>query len=267
MDEGPVPFRPPYFSFQTFWGFIDELAARPLPPQIDRSMMGSKSGTDQANLLTALKGFDLIGPDQRVNSTLTALAAQDAGERKAALAALVRHFYAAPLAVSELNGTEGQLNEAFKAAYSLESGDTRRKAITFFLHAARTAGIELSPYFPATRGGTGSGSGSPGVPRPKKRAAGKAKTNGTVGPASAPGSPGAPVVTTTHTVAGEVKTVSFGDAGTVTVNVNVRWLDLPDEAFVGVRRIIRELEAFGTATDQLDASASMADDPETQGVS
>ena len=52
MDEpNGQTFKPPYLSFQTFWAFLDELAAKPLPPQIDRSMLDKKSGTDQAGLL------------------------------------------------------------------------------------------------------------------------------------------------------------------------------------------------------------------------
>lgn len=51
VDELSDPkFKPPYLSFQTFWGFVKELAAKPLPPQIDRTMLDKKSGTDQMNL-------------------------------------------------------------------------------------------------------------------------------------------------------------------------------------------------------------------------
>jgi len=47
MDDSESTFKPSYMSFQTFWNFIGELAKKPLPPQIDRSLLGSKSGTDQ----------------------------------------------------------------------------------------------------------------------------------------------------------------------------------------------------------------------------
>lgn len=66
-------FKPPYMAFQTFWRFIDELSGPGLPPVIDRSLMSSKSGTDQANLVTALRSFNLINDDNTVNATFNAL--------------------------------------------------------------------------------------------------------------------------------------------------------------------------------------------------
>src|SRR4051794_11347239 len=73
MDEDREPFRPPYMSFQTFWRFIEELHSKPLPPQIDRSLMVTKSGTDQASLSATLAAFGLIGPRGEVQPALTRL--------------------------------------------------------------------------------------------------------------------------------------------------------------------------------------------------
>src|SRR6266700_3864540 len=67
MDEPkPGEFRPPYLSFATFWSFLDTMLAQPLPPKIDRSMMRSKSGSDQVSLTAAMKAFGLIGDNQEV---------------------------------------------------------------------------------------------------------------------------------------------------------------------------------------------------------
>ncbi len=154
-------FRPPYMSFQTFWSFVGELASKPLPPQIDRSMMDTKSGGDQANILGALKGFRLIADNNAVTAGLERLVVLDAGARKDALASTLREYYPNQIAVSEQNGTEKLLLDSFETDFGY-AGDTRRKAMTFFLHAARHAGIQLSPHFPQTRSGSGSG------PRPKR---------------------------------------------------------------------------------------------------
>jgi hypothetical protein len=40
--------------------------------------------------------------------------------------------------------------------------------------------------------------------------------------------------------------VSLGEAGTVEVNVQVQWLELPDQTFTGLRRIISELRELGS---------------------
>lgn len=236
MDEQTGTWKPPYFAFQTFWTFMGDLAAKPLPPQIDRSLLKSKSGTDQLNLLLALRAFELMDEKQFVRAEhLAPIAQGDAEARAKALGELVRRFYPDALALSGQSGTEGQLHDIFRVSYGMSSADTRRKAVTFFLHAARKAGFELSQHFPATR----SGSGAPGAPKVKRAPSGKRNK-----PAGA-GSASAPLVTSEQTAAGERKQVSFGDAGQVTVTVNVKWLDLPDNVFTGLRAVIRDLEGLG----------------------
>lgn len=167
-DEGRGGFKPPYLPFATFWNFVAELAAHPLPPAIDRSLMGSKSGSDQVNLMATLRTFGMIDDDRQVQPAFVEFAAMDEDTRKQHLRVLVEKYYADALSVSSRNGTEQQLHECFRDVYGVDGADTRRKAVTFFLHAARRAEIPLSPHFPSTR----PGSGSPGQKRksPKKRA-------------------------------------------------------------------------------------------------
>lgn len=208
MNEPNTPaFKAPYFRFQTFWGFIDELASKPLPPQIDRSMLVSKSGSDQAQLLSALKGFDLITDAQVVKPSLEMLVAADPAGRKPILEKLLRERYPNQFAVSDQNGTEKQLLDSFDEDFGV-NGETRRKAVTFFLHAARTAGIELSSYFPATRTGSGAPAGTRArrTPKPKRPAeeAGSASNGAGTPPAH-----------------GDTYTVTLRAGGTVTLTVNV----------------------------------------------
>ena len=228
MDEPSVEFKPPYLSFQTFWTFITDLALKPLPPQIDRSLMQSKSGSDQANLTAAMKTFGFIKDDLTVDKPLQLLHDADEEARKVILADLVRLFYVAPLKVSENNGTPKQLDDAFKDAYALDSGETRRKAVTFFLHAAATAGITLSPNFPKTRPGTNSA---------RRRTTTTKRT-----PKPDNGKPEEPTV---QQPSGETKVVDFGDIGTVTINVAVKWLELPTDTMIALRQIVDELEKLG----------------------
>jgi hypothetical protein len=231
-DVESTPFKPPYMSFQTFWNFIEELATRPLPPQIDRSLMSSKSGTDQNNLTTALRGFGLTGPDQQVLPALLGLAMGDEGGRKEKLAELVRTYYPQQLVISEQNGTEQQLHDSFRETFGLDTRETRRKAVTFFLHAARTAGIELSPHFPATR----SGSGSPGVPRPKRTSKRKNtqsdKTTGS--PADHP----------RPNDEGDSYSVSLSSGGSVSVVVSVNLFSLSTEDRDFVIDLVDKLKGY-----------------------
>lgn len=150
-DTTPEVFKPPYMAFATFWTYIKDLGSRPLPPALDRSMMTNKSGTDQANLLGALKAFGLIDEKNTVLPTLTTLVEADEAARVPMLANIIRTYYPGPMNVSEVNGTEAALQESFKKDYGLEAADTRRKAVTFFLHAAKAADLTLSPNFKQTR--------------------------------------------------------------------------------------------------------------------
>lgn len=233
MDESPKGFKPPYMSFATFWNFIADLAARPLPPRIDRSMMSTKSGTDQQNLTAALKALELIDDDQRVSPALTRLAASSEEERQAELAVIVRRFYPKQLGVSEEFGTEQQLKESFTESFGIEGNDTRRKSIAFFLHAARTAGLELSPHFPATR----SGSGSPGATKPRRAPAKRRTTNGAAEGGKAPQQTGSPED-------GDRYSVQLKSGGRVSIVVGVNLFALSREDRDFVLKLVDQLTGY-----------------------
>jgi Family of unknown function (DUF5343) len=58
----------------------------------------------------------------------------------------------------------------------------------------------------------------------------------------------------------ERRDISLGDAGTVTVIVNVQWLDLSDDQFTKLRQLIKDIEALGSSgpdrSGQVDAEAA-----------
>lgn len=233
MDgNGNEERKPPYLPFKTFLGFVEGLAEKPLPPQIDRSVMAGKSGTDQANLFAAMKFFDLIDDANAVQPGLMSFAAADQEARKKVLTSLLRERYPNQFEVSDQHGTEKLLLDSFEEDFGF-TGDTRRKAMTFFLHAARWAGMTLSAHFPTTRMGSGRTAAS------KPRRVTKKKT---FAPPTADGQGQASEGSTR----GEVVSVSFGDAGDVEVRVNVQWLALSDESFSELRRIIGELRSLGS---------------------
>lgn len=212
VREGSGGFKPPWMAFQTFWGFGQELSGHDLPPVIDRSLMSSKSGTDQANLLAALVAFELIDESNVVQPALAEIANSDAERRKSALAVLIKKFYAGPLEVSAANGTQAQLLERFREDYGVTGADTLRKATTFFLQACRTAEISVSPHFKQTRASGGGGS------RPRK--ARKPKINGDNGATPPPAQPN----TEEHRVS-----VALQTGGTMTLSVSVNPLSLRGE--------------------------------------
>jgi hypothetical protein len=63
----------------------------------------------------------------------------------------------------------------------------------------------------------------------------------------------------------ERRDISLGDAGTVTVIVNVQWLDLTDDQFTKLRQLIKDIEALGASgpdrSEQAEAEAAPIADP------
>lgn len=231
MVTSTESFKPPYLSFQTFWNFLGDLSAKPLPPKLDRSIMGSKSGTDQNNIMSALQAFGLIDGEGAIQPGMTHFAKADADQRKEILASLVRTFYSAPLNVSSNNGTPADLDEVFKNDLGQASGDTRRKAISFFLHAAREADLTLSPHFPKTRGGSGGpGAAKKRTPKARRSAQGTADVESSVHqPAS-----------------GHSNTVALRSGGTVTLSYNVDLFELDDKDETFVLELVKKLRRYNS---------------------
>jgi hypothetical protein len=240
-DAREASFKPPYMAFQTFWNFVDEMSSHPLPPVIDRSLMGTKSGTDQANLLSTLKAFGLIDEGNKVLPPLVALANAEADDRKALLGEIVRRHYAAALKVADHNGTASQLDACFRESYAVAGADTLRKSTSFFLHASRTAGIPLSPHFKQTRGGQG----APG--QPKRKVTKRRQSNGATAVAEA----------STPKVDGYRLDVTLRTGGTMTLTVDVNPISLRGEDRSFFYDIIDKMAGYNevAATDFPDATA------------
>jgi hypothetical protein len=142
--ESKAPAAPPYISFKTLTNLLDRLQTTRLPPRIDRSYLDGMSGGYQSQVIAALRWLDLIGPKGEVEATLVSLATTPE-QRQEIIGDLLRTHYPTVLALSDANSTQGQLEEEFRS-FGV-SGSTLRRAIAFFLHAARYAEIPVSPHF------------------------------------------------------------------------------------------------------------------------
>jgi hypothetical protein len=135
---------PPYISFSSLAKLWKRLQEEGTPPRIDRSYLDTFSGGYQSQVLATLKSLDLIGKSGEVMPTLTQLAERP-DERPSMVAELVKRFYPEPVRLGTLNATQGQLEEAFRE-YGI-AGDTMRKAVSFYLAAAKFGNIQLSKHF------------------------------------------------------------------------------------------------------------------------
>jgi hypothetical protein len=222
--------KPPYISYATLTGFIDtKLGSGEIPPpRIDRGFLDNYAGSVQAHLLQALRAMQLIGPAGEVTDALK-LAARSPDERKRVFKQWAEQFYGPQQTVAERSGTAQMLWESF--APTKYTGSTLRKAIVFYLALAEDVGLKRSPYFKPPKQS----------PQAAPRKATK-PSNGNAQPSATPASD--PV---TRPTSGEVKIVDFGEAGRVTVHVDVRWLDLPIDQFTQLRSLINELERLTQA--------------------
>ncbi|MGA7200582.1 MAG: hypothetical protein WBX26_02035 [Candidatus Cybelea sp.] len=204
-EKRPVP---PYLSFTTLTNFIDGLGEH-MPTRIDKSLMKSMSGASQSALVGALDYFGLRD-GERPSGKLTALAVAEGPERAAIWKDLIQHGY--PFLFKDgfnlKRATQGELDERFREAGV--SGATIKKCVSFFMAAARVAGIEVSPHFktiktraPRTRSST--------AIRAKRT---KREEKTTPPPQSQP------------VIGGSTKTIEFKSGGTATLTVSVDVVNL-----------------------------------------
>lgn len=136
---------PPYISFTTFIGFLNRLHTEGIPQFIDRHYWGPfMSGASGAQLMVALKFFGLIDPESsEPTDKLPALV--DPEKRKGALREAINEAYRDLIAsgIDLARTTPGRLESAFSQTYKAE-GETRRKALTFFISASKHAELPLS---------------------------------------------------------------------------------------------------------------------------
>ena len=132
----------PYISFKTLLNLAERLEPEP-PPKIDKSVVAYLSGGYSAQLLAALKMMGLI--DEQGTPTPEMLRfVSERDSRIDTVKQLWHTTYEKLLERVDISkATQGQLEEAFTAEYDV-TGDTRRKAIVFFIHGCQYASITLS---------------------------------------------------------------------------------------------------------------------------
>jgi len=154
MEASDRIVTPPYFAFKTLTNMLTAMEEHGPPNRVDRSFLQGMSGAGQTQFIHGLKSLGLIDENGNVEPQLTTLV-QRPDDRRALIGQLVRARYPEAIELGKGNATTGELVEIFNEKYGVQ-GDTARKAIAFFLGAAKYAeDIQLSPNFktPANRTG------------------------------------------------------------------------------------------------------------------
>jgi len=141
---------PPYVSYKTFSGFMDRLHQKGVPNRIDSSFLAFLSGSNQSQLLAALRHLGLISPNGLRTDRLDALVKSVGAEYAASLGDALKQSY--PFLFKRFDLRRATLQEVEdKFSDAGASGDTLRKSIAFFLSAARAADIPTSPFITGMR--------------------------------------------------------------------------------------------------------------------
>ena len=146
MDAKRAPMPPT----GTFTNFIDRLAKAGVPAIIDKQFIGG-SWANQREMHAALRFLGLIDEESKPTDALQSLANSDDTARREIYRVLVERSYAGALELGP-RATQGQLESWFRSTGV--TGESARKAQSFFLALARAANIDVSPYFKATRAST-----------------------------------------------------------------------------------------------------------------
>jgi len=143
----------PIISYKTLRSFFERLRVASIPPRIDKTIMATMSGAGQSQMMIALRALGLIDRQGTPTESLKAMVDALGGEGyKSELLKVLKSAYPS-LFSSEMNlgsTTPGHLKEAF-VAIGLQ-GESARKAMAFFLYAAKDAGIALSPHLAHAKG-------------------------------------------------------------------------------------------------------------------
>jgi hypothetical protein len=132
----------PYLPFKTFMGALDQFN-HGVPPLIDRGIWRTQPGGTQGLIMGALRFFDLIDDSNRPTTLLHRVVATK-DNRPAAIRVMLETSYSALLTHDISKMTAKMLEDGIEQ-YGV-SGETRKKAVTFFLQAAKYADMPLSPF-------------------------------------------------------------------------------------------------------------------------
>lgn len=197
-----------------------------------------------SQLLAALKFLNLIDDDGKPTRSLQSLASADEAGRKEQFKKILQECYADLFALDLTKTTPGELSETMAASYGV-SGDTRTKAIRFFLSAASWVNIPMSKLLLKVSPSSTNG-GAPAAPR-RRRTSTRSRVGAVEDDEPDDEDPEA-------TSSGTARTVSLQSGGTLTISVSLDVLRLSASDRLFVFGLIDKLEEYETKASVAEAS-------------
>jgi hypothetical protein len=225
-----------YLPFKTFISSVEALE-HGIPRRLDRTIWRGQSGIVQGQIMMAFRFLGLINDKDEPTMMLRELV-EKKGDRPIEIRNLIEDAYIDLFNDHDLTKTTPKMLDEAMSQYNV-GGDTRRKAVAFFLRAAKYAELPMHPLLAAqTR------NASNGVR--KKRRPKETIDAPSTGP-GAPSNDGSPK---------EVIEVKLPSGGLITLMISAKWTDMSGEEWTFVRGLVEKLREFG---------ASKTDDAEDEG--
>lgn len=232
----------PYVPFKSFMTALDYLN-QGLPNILDRSAWPTFSGGLAGQMLATFRFLGLT--TEEYESTPLLARAVDPDKRKDAVREAVVASYGEMVEMDLAKATPKQLGDFLSELYNVTPGSTHKKAMTFFLHAAKYIELPLSPAINRKTRSSG----------PRRRRATTA--NGT--PEETPPLPGREAlgghVPRRHP--GSSKTIPLRGGGTTTVSFDVDVWSMTPEDQTFVFGLIKSMNDYEQETAKRTANATV----------
>ncbi|HEY5178112.1 MAG TPA: DUF5343 domain-containing protein [Terriglobales bacterium] len=212
----------PYLPFRTFLSSIEALE-HGVPKEIDRTIWRSQSGMVQSQILMALRFFNLVDDEDQPTDLLHEVV-DSKDDRPVVVGKLLTIAYA-DLLVHDLTKTTPKMLEDAMEQYSV-TGETKRKAVAFFLKAAKYAGFPMHPLLSSQVRNTG----------PRKKRANKRSLDSTITVI--------PNGSESGVVARNTKSIRLSSGGTITLSLSYDPFALSAEDRKFVFELVDSLKAY-----------------------
>ncbi len=214
----------PYLPFLTFQSALAALE-HGIPKKLDRTIWPSQSGLVQSQILMAFRFFELVDDEDHPTDLLHELVGEK-DDRAGIMTKMLNESYRT-LIDHDLTKMTPKMVEDEMERYHV-TGETKRKAVTFFLRAAKFAGMPMHPLLSTMVRNT--------CPRKRKAKKGLfvSEMNGR---AEVPQPP-------SHV---NTKTVRLSNGGTVSLAIAVDPFTLPSEDRQFVFDLVDKLQAYAQA--------------------
>jgi hypothetical protein len=222
----------PYLPFLSFKGAIEALE-QGVPKKLDRTIWRTQSGIMQTQILMAFRFFEMVDEEDRPTGLLHLLVG-DKESRPEALRTMIQSSYA-NLLKHDLTKMSPKMVEDEMEQYNV-TGETKRKAVTFFLKAAKFADIPMHPLLSSQVRNTG----------PRKKRAAKRNIEGATFAVT-------PTATESGITARNTRSVELSSGGAVTLTLSYDPFSLSSEDRDFVFELIDKLRNYESSHRPADS--------------